>query len=441
MSDTALTAELRAKVAAMTPGKIRPWDTKTGGSHLEIIPPNEREFHLRLYVACWLKDADAEAIAAVMNAAPALLDAADEVATLRAELERLNADPDYTKVYDALGRCGEDGCPCHVSASAKVAEQRIAALEAENAKLRDELTRARDAAAQSWKMTVHAIEDERDAALAERDAYKRAKSENDERFMLERDEARADNVTLRAAWSKENDEICQVLGKALGMPWYKDDQKNFPGATEANGVCVGEHVAVTIAMEAASRIAAIEACNSTLRAERDALEDERDANAKSHAQIHEAAIRHRKELEAENAKLRDELAAARADDTQVSRLLAWLRDPERKEPGLAFTAGVLREAADVFYAMQHIVDEHTSGAEMLRARAAELEAERERAVQEEREALVAVFRESASHAQDQYHRSGLADHRAFYDGRRVGYENAIAAIRARGTTPKGEPAK
>lgn len=41
-----------------------------------------------------------------------------------------------------------------------------------------------------------------------------------------------------------------------------------------------------------------------------------------------------------------DLVAARADDTQVSRLLAWLRDPERKEPGLAFTAGVLREAAD-----------------------------------------------------------------------------------------------
>jgi len=60
---------------------------------------------------------------------------------------------------------------------------------------------------------------------------------------------------LRLAWAKENDEICQVLGKALGYPWYKDDPKNFPGATEENGVCVGEHVAVTIAMEAAATIA------------------------------------------------------------------------------------------------------------------------------------------------------------------------------------------
>lgn len=48
----------------------------------------------------------------------------------------------------------------------------------------------------------------------------------------------------------END-ITQLLGKALGYPWYKDDQKNFPGATEADGVCVGEHVAVTLAAEIA----------------------------------------------------------------------------------------------------------------------------------------------------------------------------------------------
>ena len=43
----------------------------------------------------------------------------------------------------------------------------------------------------------------------------------------------------------------QVCGKTLGYPWYKDDQKNFPGATEESGVCVGEHVPATIAMELA----------------------------------------------------------------------------------------------------------------------------------------------------------------------------------------------
>jgi uncharacterized coiled-coil protein SlyX len=38
----------------------------------------------------------------------------------------------------------------------------------------------------------------RDAAIRERDAYKRAKAENDDRFMGERDEARRERDTLRA---------------------------------------------------------------------------------------------------------------------------------------------------------------------------------------------------------------------------------------------------
>ena len=38
-----------------------------------------------------------------------------------------------------------------------------------------------------------------DRLRAERDAYKRAKAENDERYMLERDEARAEVARLRAA--------------------------------------------------------------------------------------------------------------------------------------------------------------------------------------------------------------------------------------------------
>lgn len=51
---------------------------------------------------------------------------------------------------------------------------------------------------------------------------------------------------------KEFEEVDQILGKALGYPLFKDDQANFPGAT---GVCVGEHVTVTLAMEAAELIA------------------------------------------------------------------------------------------------------------------------------------------------------------------------------------------
>ena len=53
--------------------------------------------------------------------------------------------------------------------------------------------------------------------------------------------------------AKQNLEIEQTCGKALDYPWFKDDQKNFPGATEKDGVCVGEHVAETIAAELARK--------------------------------------------------------------------------------------------------------------------------------------------------------------------------------------------
>lgn len=62
---------------------------------------------------------------------------------------------------------------------------------------------------------------------------------------------------LRLAAARDNEEITQVLGRALGYPWFKDDQKNFPGATEANGVCVGDHVAASLAVEAAKTIKAM----------------------------------------------------------------------------------------------------------------------------------------------------------------------------------------
>lgn len=62
----------------------------------------------------------------------------------------------------------------------------------------------------------------------------------------------------KAACVGINREVCQILGKALHYPWYKDDQQNFPGTTEADGVCVGEHFAESIAMEAAQRIAELE---------------------------------------------------------------------------------------------------------------------------------------------------------------------------------------
>ena len=67
-------------------------------------------------------------------------------------------------------------------------------------------------------------------------------------------EAASEIERLRLAFTELNAEVCQRLGKALGYPWFRDDQENFPGATEENGVCTGDHVAESIADEAADEI-------------------------------------------------------------------------------------------------------------------------------------------------------------------------------------------
>ena len=74
-----------------------------------------------------------------------------------------------------------------------------------------------------------------------------------------------ENAYLRRGMAKDNDDICQTLGKVLGYPWYKDDQANFPGATDENGVCVGEHVAATMAEVAAKEIVRLKAEVEKLR--------------------------------------------------------------------------------------------------------------------------------------------------------------------------------
>lgn len=68
-------------------------------------------------------------------------------------------------------------------------------------------------------------------------------------------ELESEIARMHHAYDAYEHEIQQLLGKALGWPWYKDDQKNFPGATEADGVFVGEHVAVTLAAEIAEAYA------------------------------------------------------------------------------------------------------------------------------------------------------------------------------------------
>lgn len=70
---------------------------------------------------------------------------------------------------------------------------------------------------------------------------------------------------LRDAYAKEDRDICQIAGKVLGYPWFKDDLKNFPNATEEDGVCVGDHVAASIVAELADKL-------TTLRAEKDSLQ-------------------------------------------------------------------------------------------------------------------------------------------------------------------------
>jgi hypothetical protein len=60
-------------------------------------------------------------------------------------------------------------------------------------------------------------------------------------------------LTLIRLYQKTLEEISQTAGQALGYPWFKDDQKNFPGATEEHGVCIGDHVPETIVDELATR--------------------------------------------------------------------------------------------------------------------------------------------------------------------------------------------
>jgi hypothetical protein len=63
-----------------------------------------------------------------------------------------------------------------------------------------------------------------------------------------------DALDTISKYKKEMEEIEQILGKALGYPWFKDDQENFPNATEADGVAIGDHTAWSLAMCAADKI-------------------------------------------------------------------------------------------------------------------------------------------------------------------------------------------
>lgn len=134
-------------------------------------------------------------------------------------------------------------------------------------------------------------------------------------------DAAEERDTLRNEWAKENNEICQSLGKALGYPWFKDDPKNFPDATDADGVCVGEHVAVTIAAEAAS-------CVATLRAE---VDQAKRMNAELRKDVR-ARDSHIEGLEAKNARLKAKLDFLEEKGITVGPM----QSSDRAEPYLAY---------------------------------------------------------------------------------------------------------
>lgn len=114
---------------------------------------------------------------------------------------------------------------------------------------------------------------------------------------------------------RENDDVCQTLGKALGYPWFKDDQENFPGATEAEGVCVGDHVAASMAAEAAAHI-------RKLTNARDVLGADASAWKNRHSEVIDDYLELRKELHETRADYEAELNRAnlRADELQAAYL-------------------------------------------------------------------------------------------------------------------------
>jgi len=139
--------------------------------------------------------------------------------------------------------------------------------------LMDELTEGIDALAERRKM-------ERDR-LDERLGKNRERVNQEELYAPHMDEEQYINVTdqltdydrtidklfgdiqklkdVRDKMVKESQEIEQILGKVLGYPFCKTEQKNyFPDGSESDGVCIGDNNAVSLANEAAKRIEYLE---------------------------------------------------------------------------------------------------------------------------------------------------------------------------------------
>jgi len=136
---------------------------------------------------------------------------------------------------------------------------------------------AEAAAKKLWAMTDMTFDDVT-AAIDEATAPLRARIDlltaEIARMEAEVKYANGERMRVQDAIHKIDRDIIQTLGKALHYPWFKDDQKNFPDATEADGVAVGDHVAETLAVEAAKRIEKLEGLGPLIERLRDLVSDE-----------------------------------------------------------------------------------------------------------------------------------------------------------------------
>lgn len=66
--------------------------------------------------------------------------------------------------------------------------------------------------------------------------------------------------------------VDQILGKALGYPYYCSDQKNFPGTTPEDGVCTGDEVPESLAEEASRHLLRMAAAINRVLSSNQALE-------------------------------------------------------------------------------------------------------------------------------------------------------------------------
>lgn len=122
----------------------------------------------------------------------------------------------------------------------------------------------------------------------------RAKLDDIER---QRDDVARQLTHIRAGAARANNRIEQTLGAALGYPRYCDDLETFPEATEADGVCVGDHVAETLAEEAADKI-------TELRGKLTEAERQRDEWKQEFRDVVDAGIETLRRVQAERDRYR-----------------------------------------------------------------------------------------------------------------------------------------